>query len=216
MHHICVLLLRSVHDFTRMAFIRTPKVDKLQKLPSHLLPKSPGWFQRRLQPDGLDHHGLRLLVLRLHVAVVLVFTRPHHLQLWVARLVQAPHRGVHRLVLHGQGAQRVGSPSISRRSVKTSLGASSCQRVLTLGVLVGDALLLTGGRLLLLVEKGELLAEVGIAVLPELVLDVVRVRLTTDSRAEIVQNQPPFSFYPLLDPGRFVSLAINVDCALPN
>ena len=52
--------------------------------------------------------------------------------------------------------------------------------------------------------------------LAELVLDVVRVRLTSDSRAEIVQNQPPLSFYPLLDPGRFVSLAINVDVALPN
>ena len=75
-----------------------------QTLPSHLFPKSPCWFDGRLQPSGLDHHRLSLLIFSLHVAVVLLIAH-HPLQLGVANLVQASHRSVHPLTLHCQGVQ---------------------------------------------------------------------------------------------------------------
>ena len=158
---------------------------KRWKFLSHLFPEASCRF------DGwLDHHRLRLLVLRLHVAVVLRVAGPHHLQLGVARLVQTSHRRVVHLLTPGrvqpltlQGVQRVGSPTISWRPVEASLWAGSRQRVLTFGVFVCNAIFFTSCRLLLLTEEGELFAEIRGAVFSKLVLDVVCVRLAPDPRA---------------------------------
>ena len=158
---------------------------KRWKFLSHLFPESScrldGW---------LDHHGLRLLILRLHVAVVLRVAGPHHLQLGVARLVQTSHGRVVHLLTPGrvqpltlQGVQRVGSPTISWRPIEASLWAGSRQRVLTFGVFVCNAIFFTSCRLLLLTEEGELFAEIRGAVFSKLVLDVVCVRLAPDPRA---------------------------------